>query len=191
MRDPRRWDGPWLAVCAAIVAAVYIHDALPYLTTLPRVNVDEPWLLERAYQVLKTGTPRQPMYGLDHAYLLQTGYGYLFAPWIRVFGLGMFQARLLTVLLGGGTLISVGLIASRLVGRGGGVAAALFLATDSNFLGGARNACYSCAAGRDAAGGGFCRAASQQARRFCVTPTATGSESSSSCGTSSTMGAGR
>ena len=140
MRDPRRWDGPWLAVCAAIVAAVYVHDALPYLTTLPRVNVDEPWLLERAYQVLKNGTPRQPMYGLDHAYLLQTGYGYLFAPWIRVFGLGMFQARLLTVLLGGGTLISVGLIASRLVGSGGGVAAALFLATDSNFLGGARDA---------------------------------------------------
>jgi len=140
LRDPRRWDGPLLAVCAAIVAAVYVHDAVPYLTTLPRVNVDEPWLLERAYQVLKTGTPRQPMYGLDRAYLLQTGYGYLFAPWIRVFGLGMFQARMLTVLLGGGTLICVGLIARRLIGAGGGVAAALFLATDSNFLGGARDA---------------------------------------------------
>ena len=44
----------WQAGLAAVVI-VYLHNALPYLTALPRVNVDEPWLMERAYQVMRTG----------------------------------------------------------------------------------------------------------------------------------------
>ena len=85
------------------IALVYLHNTLPHLTMMPRVNVDEPWLMERAYQVMRTGVASQPMLGLKTAYLLQVGYGYLVAPWMWVAGVGLFQARLFNVLLGLGT----------------------------------------------------------------------------------------
>jgi 4-amino-4-deoxy-L-arabinose transferase-like glycosyltransferase len=124
----------------AAIALVYLHNTLPYLTMMPRVNVDEPWLMERAYQVLKTGVPSQPMLGLKTAYLLQVGYGYLLAPWMGVLGVGLFQARLFNVLLGLGTVLAVASIGQRSIGPIAGLAASAFLAMDSNFLGGARNA---------------------------------------------------
>ena len=135
-RLPRRG---WRAGLACVVL-VYLHNALPFLTTMPRVNVDEPWLMERAYQVLTTGVPSQPMLGLHQAYMLQVGYGYLVAPWLGLFGVGLFQARLLGVLLGLGVVMMVAAIGKRTVDDVTGLAAALFLAVDSNFLGGARNA---------------------------------------------------
>jgi 4-amino-4-deoxy-L-arabinose transferase-like glycosyltransferase len=124
----------------AFVALVYLHNALPYLTMMPRVNVDEPWLMERAYQVMTTGVPSQPMLGLNTAYLLQVGYGYLLAPWMAVFGVGLLQARLFNAMLGLGIVLLVASIGRRTAGRATGLAAAIFLALDSNFLGGARNA---------------------------------------------------
>ena len=127
-------------ILAAIVAAVYFHNVVPHLTMMPRVNVDEPWLTERAYQVMQTGQPRQPMYGLDRAYLLQVGYPYLLAGWMTAFGVGLLQARALSVVLGFGTLVAVAFLGRRLLDPLAGLCAALFLATDSNFLGGARNA---------------------------------------------------
>ena len=123
-----------------LVALVYLHNTLPHLTMMPRVNVDEPWLMERAYQVMTTGVPSQPMLGLKTAYLLQVGYGYLLAPWMTVFGVGLFQARLFNVILGLGIVLVVASIGRRVTGRSAGLAAGLFLALDSNFLGGARNA---------------------------------------------------
>jgi len=123
-----------------VVALVYLHDTLRYLTMLPRVNVDEPWLMERAYQVMRTGIPSQPMLGLQHAYLLQVGYGYLLAAWMAPFGVGILQARLLGVVLGLGIIAMVAWIGRRTIDAQTGLAAALFLALDSNFLGGARNA---------------------------------------------------
>jgi len=107
---------------------------------MPRVNVDEPWLMERAYQITRTGTPRQPMYGLDHAYFLQAGYPYLLAGWMTPFGVGVRQARALAVALGLGTVLLVALMGRRLVDPLSGVSAAMFLAADSNFLGTARSA---------------------------------------------------
>lgn len=127
-------------VALAAVALVYLHNTLPHLTMMPRVNVDEPWLMERAYQVLRTGVPSQPMLGLKTAYLLQVGYGYLLAPWMAVFGVGLFQARLFNVLLGLGTVLLVASIGRRTIDPGAGLTAAVLLAVDSNFLGGARNA---------------------------------------------------
>ena len=38
---PRDWKAGFL-----IVLLVYLHNTLPYLTMMPRVNVDEPWLME-------------------------------------------------------------------------------------------------------------------------------------------------
>jgi 4-amino-4-deoxy-L-arabinose transferase-like glycosyltransferase len=123
-----------------LVTLVYLHNTLPYLTTMPRVNVDEPWLMERAYQVITTGVPSQPMLLLKTAYLLQVGYGYLLAPWMAAFGVGLFQARLFNVMLGLGIVLLVASIGRRVTGRTTGLAAAIFVALDSNFLGGARNA---------------------------------------------------
>ena len=129
----------WYVALAAVLI-VYLHDALPYLTTLPRVNVDEPWLMERGFQVMRTGVPAQPMLGLDRAYLLQVGYGYLLAIWMSIFGVELLQARLLAVCLGLGIVAMVAWIGRREVDSAAGLAAALFLAVDSNFLGGARSA---------------------------------------------------
>ena len=129
----------YLAALAA-VALVYLHNTLPHLTMMPRVNVDEPWLMERAYQVIRTGIPSQPMLGLKTAYLLQVGYGYLLAPWMGVLGVGLFQARLFNVVIGLGAILAVASIGRRTVDPLAGVTAAVLLACDSNFLGGARNA---------------------------------------------------
>ena len=126
--------------CLALLVAAYAHHTLPYLTMMPRVNVDEPWLIERAYEVLHTGRPLQPMLGLTHAYLLQPGYGYLVAPWIGLFGVGIFQTRLLAVILGLGVVLAVAGTGRRLSSRAAGLLAAAFLLSDSNFLGGARMA---------------------------------------------------
>jgi 4-amino-4-deoxy-L-arabinose transferase-like glycosyltransferase len=128
------------SVGLAAVLIVYLHGTLPYLTTMPRVNVDEPWLMERAYQVMRTGVPAQPMLGLDHAYLLQVGYGYLLAIWMSIAGVELLQARLLAVCLGLGIVAMIAWIGRREVDSAAGLAAALFLAVDSNFLGGARSA---------------------------------------------------
>jgi 4-amino-4-deoxy-L-arabinose transferase-like glycosyltransferase len=132
---PRLWQAG-----LAVVAIVYLHNALPHLTTMPRVNVDEPWLMERAYQVMRSGVPSQPMLGLQHAYFLQVGYGYLLAGWMAIAGVGLLQARLLGVLLGLGIVVTVAVIGRRTIGSTAGLTAALFLAMDSNFLGGVRNA---------------------------------------------------
>lgn len=130
----------WWWAGLAVVVLVYAHNTLPHLTAMPRVNVDEPWLMERAYQVLTTGVPSQPMLGLDQAYLLQVGYGYLVAPWFAGVGVGLFQARLFGVLLGLGIVLMVASIGRRTIDTTAGLVAALFLAADSNFLGGVRNA---------------------------------------------------
>jgi 4-amino-4-deoxy-L-arabinose transferase-like glycosyltransferase len=134
-------SSPWLWRAGLVaVALVYVHNALPHLTTMPRVNVDEPWLMERAYQVMRTGVPSQPMLGLQRAYFLQVGYGYLLAGWMAVTGVGLMQARLLGVLLGLGIVVMVAAIGRRTIDSSAGLTAALFLAADSNFLGGVRNA---------------------------------------------------
>jgi 4-amino-4-deoxy-L-arabinose transferase-like glycosyltransferase len=130
----RRWT-----IGLSLIVLVYLHNALPYLTMMPRVNVDEPWLMERAYQVWTTGVPSQPMLGLKTAYLLQVGYGYLLAPWLGLFGFDIFQARLFGVILGAGIIVMTAALGRRLLDPTSGLAAALFLAVDSNFLGGVRN----------------------------------------------------
>ena len=123
-----------------IVALVYLHNTLPHLTMLPRVNVDEPWLMERGYQVMRTGVPSQPMLGLHHAYLLQVGYGYVLAIWMTLVGVGLFQARLLAVLMGLGVVLMIAAIGRRAIDPTAGLFAALLLALDSNVLGGLRSA---------------------------------------------------
>src|SRR5439155_9450619 len=78
--------------------------------------------------------------GLHHSYLLQVGYGYLLAGWMTLFDVGVLQARLFGVVLGAAIVILVAWIGRRTIDSTTGVCAALFLALDSNFLGGVRNA---------------------------------------------------
>src|SRR5262249_57231475 len=59
----------------------------------------------------------------------------LLARWLKLFGVGLLQARLLAVLFGLGTLACVYASGVRLFGSGAGLVAAALLATDSNFLG--------------------------------------------------------
>src|SRR5262249_36066282 len=59
----------------------------------------------------------------------------LLAPWLKIFGVGLLQARLLAVLFGLATLWCVYACGLLLFGVEVGVVAALLLATDSNFLG--------------------------------------------------------
>lgn len=140
MRERTFDSGPIWYAGLLVVLVAYLHNTLPHLTMIPRVNVDEPWLMERGFQVLSTGIPSQPMLGLQHAYLLQVGYGYLLAGWMALFGVSLFQARLLGVLLGLGIVVMVAGIGRRAIDPVTGLSAALFLALDSNFLGGVRNA---------------------------------------------------
>src|SRR5438876_11628600 len=55
-------------------------------------------------------------------------------------GVGVFQARLLGVVLGLAIVGMVAVMGRRTIDPAAGLAAALFLALDSNFLGGVRNA---------------------------------------------------
>jgi 4-amino-4-deoxy-L-arabinose transferase-like glycosyltransferase len=124
----------------AAVVLTYLHNAVPYLTMLPRINVDEPWLIERAYQLATTGSPSQPMFLLDRGYLLQPGHSLLLAPWIDLFGVGLMQSRALAVLCGFAAVLGVYALGRLLFGVAAGAIAAMFIATDSNFLGIARMA---------------------------------------------------
>ena len=105
---------------------------------MPRVNVDEPWLMERAYQVMRTGVPSQPMLGLKTAYLLQVGYGYLLRAVDGAHSASaLLQARLLQR-AARPWHHAAGCVdrPPRRRPRSPALAAALFLALDSNFLGG-------------------------------------------------------
>src|SRR3954466_5563594 len=113
-------------IALAAIAIVYLHNTLPYLTMLPRVNVDEPWLMERAYQVMRSGVPSQPMLRLTDAYLLQTGYGYLQAVWMSLLGVGLFQGRLLNVAMGLGIVLMIAGIGRRTSSAVTGLAAGGF-----------------------------------------------------------------
>jgi 4-amino-4-deoxy-L-arabinose transferase-like glycosyltransferase len=128
---------PLWILCGVIAA--YLACALPRLTALPRVNVDEPWMMQLAWQLATAGRITLPMFEFHDTFLLQPGYSLLMAPWMRLVGPGIFEARLLTVLMGLVTLVLVYRIGSLLESRVAGLVAAAFLALDSNFLGAVRS----------------------------------------------------
>src|SRR5262249_61035547 len=67
--------------------------------------------------------------------LLPPGCSLLLAPWLKIVGVGLFQARLLAVVFGLATLCCVYACGVLLFGAEVGLIAAALLATDSNFLG--------------------------------------------------------
>jgi 4-amino-4-deoxy-L-arabinose transferase-like glycosyltransferase len=125
-------------LAASVIALVYIACALPKLTTLPRVNVDEPWMLQLAHQLRTTGAITLPMFGIQESFLLQPGYSVIIAPWTALAGEGIYQARLLSAVFGAGILWLTYLVGRSLLGAAAGLGAAMFLAVDSNFLGAVR-----------------------------------------------------
>ena len=122
----------------ALVIAAYFACALPKLTALPRVNVDEPWMMQLAHQLRTTGTTTLPMFDIHETFLLQPGYSFVVAPWTALVGEGIYQARLLSVVFGAVILWLTFRAGRELLDEAAGTAAAMFLAVDSNFLGAAR-----------------------------------------------------
>ena len=135
----------WAALPSAQVLSIvlltllYLFLALTDLTRVPRVNLDEPWLIERALYVLKDGLPRQVSM-FENVYWLQPGYPYLLAGWFALTEVSMSAARLLSVAAGAGIVIVTFLLGRRFHSVGAGLVAALLLITDSHFLGSVRMA---------------------------------------------------
>ena len=135
----------WAALPSAQVLSIvlltllYLFLALTDLTRVPRVNLDEPWLIERALYVLKDGLPRQVSM-FENVYWLQPGYPYLLAGWFALTEVSMSAARLLSVAAGAGIVIVTFLLGRRFHSVGAGLVAALLLITDSHFLGHVRMA---------------------------------------------------
>jgi 4-amino-4-deoxy-L-arabinose transferase-like glycosyltransferase len=113
---------------------------LVYLNEFPLVFLDEGWMSNAAWHWLKTGENIAPMYSpvLDQFespsvirfYLGQLPYSAVFA----VLGVGFFEARLASWLMGGAILVVVILIGWQHYSKRTGVLAALFLSVSAPFL---------------------------------------------------------
>jgi len=129
-----------ITIVLIALAGLYAHLALTDLTRIPRVNLDEPWLMERGYYVLRDGLPRQRA---EHetVYWLQVGYPYLLGLWYWLTDTtSVYSSRLLSVFAGAGIVALTFLLGRRLHSVAAGVIAALLLVTDSHLLGQARMA---------------------------------------------------
>lgn len=130
-----------LANALVLVTTILVMLAhLVYLNEVPGVFLDEGWLSNAAWHWLKTGENIAPMYSpvLDQFesssvirfYLGQLPYSAVFA----VLGLGFFEARLASWLMGGALLVVVICIGWQHYSKRTGVIAALFLSISAPFL---------------------------------------------------------
>lgn len=104
---------------------------------------DEPWLMQPAFEVLKTGKMSMPMFRhfgneLGERIFTDPVFTYLLAGWFRVFGFGILQARLFNLTLSVGALLLVYLIGRLLAGRTAGLIAITLLVSDNNYFTGSR-----------------------------------------------------
>jgi 4-amino-4-deoxy-L-arabinose transferase-like glycosyltransferase len=118
---------------AAIVATVlFVGASLVGLDTLPPVHQDEPWIAAPGYSFWTTGRFATPLfagyYGSETRYF---GFMPLFPMLVglslRLFGLGLFQVRLVSVLCAAATLLLTHLVARRLFSAAHGALAVVFL----------------------------------------------------------------
>lgn len=104
---------------------------------------DEPWLMQPAFELLKTGHMSMPMFRhfgneLGERIFTDPVFTYLLAGWFKLFGFGMLQARLFNLTLSSGVLLLVYLIGRLWGGRVTGVIAITFLICDNNYFTGSR-----------------------------------------------------
>ena len=123
---------------AVTVVVMVIH--LIYLTNTPPVFIDESWNANAAWNWLTTGNNFDDMHAgtLDqygHEWLRWPKLGNL--PWrisFALFGLGLYQLRIVSWLFGGLLLLAMVLLAQRSYSRTAGLLAALALAVSGPFL---------------------------------------------------------
>lgn len=104
---------------------------------------DEPWLMQPAFEVLKTGQMSMPMFRhfgneLGERIFTDPVFTYLLAGWFKCFGFGMLQARLFNLTLSIGVLLLTYLIGRLWGGRVAGTIAITFLICDNNYFTGSR-----------------------------------------------------
>lgn len=95
----RRWRlwGIILGAFAVIVTLIRVYG----LATYPFIDIqDEAWVTAWAVNWLRTGHFGDPtLFGLGDAYYAYPRYYWLLADWIRLFGIGLWQERLLGFVL--------------------------------------------------------------------------------------------
>ncbi|MBI4850320.1 MAG: phospholipid carrier-dependent glycosyltransferase [Acidobacteria bacterium] len=104
---------------------------------------DEPWLMQPAFEILKTGQMAMPMFRhfgneLGERIFTDPVFTYLLALWFKCFGFGMLQARLFNLTLSSGVLLLVYLIGRFWGGRVAAIIAITFLVCDNNYFTGSR-----------------------------------------------------
>lgn len=113
-------SGSRVVVCwAIIVVAVFLTISLRHLDTVPPVHEDEPWQASVGAKLATEGVFGSDLMGGFHGserrfYGFMPVHSMLLSVVFRVAGIGLFQTRLETVLLGLAVLILTGVLTSRL-----------------------------------------------------------------------------
>ena len=102
----------WAALALGLAIAVYLVASLSYLTVFPPVGEDEPWIAAAPFKLATQGTYGSDLftgyYGIDkHDYQRMPLYPMLEAATFWLFGMGVLQMRLLSVVLGLALLLVV------------------------------------------------------------------------------------
>lgn len=118
---------------AAGIVLLFVGVNAVHLGTLPEAHEDEPWIAEPGYRFVTTGRFASELFrGLagheHHAF----GFMPLFSIWsglfLRLFGLGLFQARLAALACGAAALVGTFLLGRRLLSARHGLVAVALLA---------------------------------------------------------------
>ena len=128
-----------LTVAIGVLIAMVIAIHLYFLTSSPIVFIDEPWYANAAWNLLKTGDNFDTMHTgtLDQYGLEWVRWGLLGnVPWavsFSLFGLGLFQARLVSWFFGILLVIIIYLVGHQAYGKVTGILAALLLSLSPPF----------------------------------------------------------
>jgi hypothetical protein len=123
-----------LAPRALALAAlgVFLVTALRHLDTVPQVYEDEPWQASTAYKLMHQGVLGSDLfagfYNMDQRYFgFMPLHPFALAGFFKVFGVGLAQARLETVVMGALTLVLSYALGARLFGPWVGAVAVAML----------------------------------------------------------------
>jgi 4-amino-4-deoxy-L-arabinose transferase-like glycosyltransferase len=117
----------------AIVAVIYfVCVSLVYLDRFPAVHQDEPWIAAPAYKLATQGVMGSDLFagyhGMDQHHLVHMPvYALLEAAIFRVFGTGVVQMRMLSVLFGLALLVTMYLVGCQIGGERMGTLAVVLM----------------------------------------------------------------